>query len=644
MLRRMAFLLLAAAAITMIAGCAALDESAQLEASLHGPSAKVRIEEARAFLAGFPDSPKRRDVGRKLFSDALELKDEAAALEGAAAYLDATPENRREQLKNQVAWRLAENGLGLEKAEELARSLVAGAREAEAPNLATYLDTLAYVLSCRDQHEEALLLQEEAVGFQPGDAAMVGRLALYQYAQGNTFPAFSAAADAILLGAAGEIPAMFRNWLSRPVADGMAEGSVARDLIIPKVQAFLQESDTPLRRGRAAYVYSLTGIELDLARTWAEEALADAAGNRSRELQSRVTLASVHSAQGNYDGAVSVLLEGREQATPFDSSYWLALGHNYRLGDRRSEAEAALITPLVLRDDPQIRGELSGLGLDDEAIARRIEAEKEALLRFDPGHYAGEPTGRVVLAELFTGAECNPCQAADHAFDLLSEYYPRTMLVILEHHVHIPGADPLTNRDTEARYQYYGGSLGTPTVFFNGLERLTGGGPEILKKRTFEDYDRVIQQLITESAGAAIEASAAWQEDLLEVTAQAEVLSPGPPSAVRFALLERSVAYRGGNGIDPHAWVVRRVVASDASPFLLESGRTRVSIRIDLAELERELESDLTEFEQDPPERHQGFGGFIARPVRMDRSQLGVAVWVQELESKRVLQAEYVEP
>ena len=53
--------------------------------------------------------------------------------------------------------------------------------------------------------------------------------------------------------------------------------------------------------------------------------------------------------------------------------------------------------------------------------------------------------------EIFTGAECPPCVAADVGFDALLKSYKPTEFIGLQHHLHIPGPDPLTNADTVAR-------------------------------------------------------------------------------------------------------------------------------------------------------------------------------------------------
>src|SRR5258706_7811427 len=64
-------------------------------------------------------------------------------------------------------------------------------------------------------------------------------------------------------------------------------------------------------------------------------------------------------------------------------------------------------------------------------------------------------TDRAVLAEVFTGAGCPPCVAADLAFDTALERYSRRDVVVLMYHQHIPRPDPMTNPATLARARFY---------------------------------------------------------------------------------------------------------------------------------------------------------------------------------------------
>ena len=103
---------------------------------------------------------------------------------------------------------------------------------------------------------------------------------------------------------------------------------------------------------------------------------------------------------------------------------------------------------------------------------------------FKPAKYAGrkEPgANRVAVMELFTGAQCPPCVAADVAFDALMKSYAPTDVVLLQYHMHIPGPDPMTNPDTIARWDYYREKFpddmrGVPSTVFNGKPQAGGGG------------------------------------------------------------------------------------------------------------------------------------------------------------------------
>ena len=67
------------------------------------------------------------------------------------------------------------------------------------------------------------------------------------------------------------------------------------------------------------------------------------------------------------------------------------------------------------------------------------EFEKTAI-PFKPEPFAGrkEKSSRVAVVELFTGAHCPPCVAADVGFDALLKTYKPTEVVLLQHHLHVP--------------------------------------------------------------------------------------------------------------------------------------------------------------------------------------------------------------
>ena len=97
------------------------------------------------------------------------------------------------------------------------------------------------------------------------------------------------------------------------------------------------------------------------------------------------------------------------------------------------------------------------LAKDAEARHAKLEGRiDEKYLKivppFKPAVYPGRKNpkaNQVVLMELFTGAECPPCVAADVAFDALLMTYKPAEFIGLQYHLPIPGPDPLTNDDSE---------------------------------------------------------------------------------------------------------------------------------------------------------------------------------------------------
>ena len=123
-----------------------------------------------------------------------------------------------------------------------------------------------------------------------------------------------------------------------------------------------------------------------------------------------------------------------------------------------------------------------------------------------PGR-SGSRHDRVVLLELFTGAECGPCVAADLAFDALSGAYRPTELITLEYHLHIPRPDPLTGPDSVARAAYYE-VHSTPSTRFNGEPAALHGGPAEHARGKLNQYRSVIDEMLQDTRRATIELEA----------------------------------------------------------------------------------------------------------------------------------------
>src|SRR5262249_49499352 len=107
-------------------------------------------------------------------------------------------------------------------------------------------------------------------------------------------------------------------------------------------------------------------------------------------------------------------------------------------------------------------GKLDGLESWLDAKYRSRPRTSVEVERYVPS--AGSQNPRAALAELVTGAGCEPCTAVDIAFDGELERYSRRELILLVYHMHAPVSDPMSNQSAEARHKYYD-THGAPTIY-----------------------------------------------------------------------------------------------------------------------------------------------------------------------------------
>jgi hypothetical protein len=180
---------------------------------------------------------------------------------------------------------------------------------------------------------------------------------------------------------------------------------------------------------------------------------------------------------------------------------------------------------------------------------------------FKPDPFTGRKgkSDRAVLVELFTGAECPPCAAADLAFDGLLKTYKPTDVVLLQYHFHVPAPDPLTSPDGMDRARYYQDQIeGAPTAFVGGKMGPEGGGPASASEKKYKAFREQIDAALEKPGGVKVALSAAKADK--GYTAKAAVTdleAPGEKVVLRFALAEDRVRFAGGNGIRYHHMVVR---------------------------------------------------------------------------------------
>lgn len=267
----------------------------------------------------------------------------------------------------------------------------------------------------------------------------------------------------------------------------------------------------------------------------------------------------------------------------------------------------------------------------------QVKLDQEYLKKVPPFEvkpYAGrenKQANRTVLLELFTGAECPPCVAADVAFDALLEAYQTDHMIGLQYHLHIPGPDPLTNPATEARSRYYQ-VRGTPSIYFNGHAHpeARGGGPMQASPVLYERYQKVLNELLETEKKASIELQVTRNGDKLQVAAKANIQGEPADDAkyrLRLVLAEESIRYVGGNDLRFHHHVVRDMPGG-VDGKELAAGKGELTATVDLAELKKKIEGYV-----------QNFGNFRhpLPPVKLEN--LSVIALVQNDEGKEVLQA-----
>ncbi len=237
---------------------------------------------------------------------------------------------------------------------------------------------------------------------------------------------------------------------------------------------------------------------------------------------------------------------------------------------------------------------------------------------------------KTVLAELFTGAGCSPCAAADVALDAAMERFGKRDLVVLMYHEHIPEPDPMANPVTLKRLLFYG-AMGTPTLEVDG-ESLTGGGSRSDAPSFYARVQPKIEAELKSAPGASLTVSASRSGSVVTVHARAE---SAKPLRLQIALAEKQLRYSGENGIRFHPMVVRAM----ADGFALNEP---VETTFDVSQISADLKSYLDDYEI----TNDRFGPihFSEKKYSIDPANLAVVAFVQDMETKRVLQATYLEP
>ncbi len=246
---------------------------------------------------------------------------------------------------------------------------------------------------------------------------------------------------------------------------------------------------------------------------------------------------------------------------------------------------------------------------------------------------------RVVLLELFTGAQCPPCVAADVAFDALNVAFKPADVITLQYHLHIPAPDPLTSPDSISRSEYYPDLQGTPASFFNGKAEASGGGDMGMSKGKFDDYLQVIKPALKGKKKASIELKVerTGEDVKINVVAKSDAakdekdIDQASKVKLRLAVVEEQVRYLGRNRLRFHHHIVRAMPGGAAGKSLV-SGEITAEHTVNLAALRKTLETYLSDFTKEN-------GSFTGSLPSISLENISVVAFVQDDRDKTVLHA-----
>jgi hypothetical protein len=308
--------------------------------------------------------------------------------------------------------------------------------------------------------------------------------------------------------------------------------------------------------------------------------------------------------------------------------------------DYARKADAAITSQTPAMTQMKLIQQLSqaltkaGMKEDLKPLEARLDRLESEVVRITP--YAGRKakSDHVVVMELFTGAQCPPCVAADLAFEALERTYTNGEVVLIQYHLHIPGPDPMTNADTEARAAYYK-ARGTPSTFFNGIPKASGGGAMPAAQSKYQAYCSIINPLLEAPALCKVSASARRVGDKIEIAAEVkELQNVSPDLKLRLVLVEENIRFIGSNKLRFHHQVVRALPGGAAGVGIDLMPSTRAEV--DLTELRKQLTGYLDNFAATKKAFPQP-----ERPLALHH--LRVIAFVQDDATKQILEAVQVE-
>jgi hypothetical protein len=256
---------------------------------------------------------------------------------------------------------------------------------------------------------------------------------------------------------------------------------------------------------------------------------------------------------------------------------------------------------------------------------------------FAVAHYTktANRSNRLVLGEVFTGAGCGPCVAADLAFDLMMERYKRDDFIVLMYHLHIPLPDPMTNQATIARGRFYTVN-GVPSYAVDGKMPSAGGGGRDNTKYVYDRVNPTVEKRLELAAEADLKLQATLDGNVINTKAMLNTFTGNAADLkLHIVLAEERLRYSGENGVRFHPMVVRSMAGENAAGFAVKADGTNAEWQFDVTAITAAIQKYISEYETNRGEAFK----FKAQMHNIDANALTVVAFVQDEKTKNILQA-----
>jgi hypothetical protein len=289
-------------------------------------------------------------------------------------------------------------------------------------------------------------------------------------------------------------------------------------------------------------------------------------------------------------------------------------------------------------------------GSNEQALVSLLDEQYKSTfhnpVQFTPYVADSARSHRAVLAELFTGAGCEPCMSPDLAFDAGLQRYTRKEMVLLVYHDNAPFSDPLANNVTEERAKYYVTEGSTPHAFLDGTEIGLVQGLPTHAQDSFDAISKSIDKLLDVPAGADFNIQAKRHGSKVTVTVYGTISKAQTSLILHIDLVETEVSYSGENTLRFQPMVVRATAKQTPSGSGFDvSDRTRIKAKytFDLKKITAANFAYYSQFDAVLKKRTHGLFGAEYREYgnTIDPNKLAAAAFLQNNATKEVLQAAY---